>query len=345
MNFNNRKLLLACATCALLSGLFSFFIAQNFYQNKELANSQPPKNLSANQCDMKKIVAKNYKFIKPILILERSCESENLFPLKTQLSDLISTMQTNSELDFASAFVIDMNRSEWIGVNENVGYLPGSLIKVPLAISLMKMVEDKKCNLTDKIEAPKELFNIHQTYTSETIKPGETYTIEQLLKYSLAFSDNNATQILNHKVDLNYFKRLFQDLSLTEPDVHDMTYTISAKDYSRFIRVLFNGTYLYKRHSEQLLEMMSKSSFKDGIAASIDKNKAYLANKFGESAMNGEHHFHESGIIYINNSAYLITVMTKGKDVVKLSSSLKSIAKLVYNQMTSGSLNTSVAKL
>ena len=63
MNFNNRKLLLACATCALLSGLFSFFIAQNFYQNKELANSQPPKNLSANQCDMKKIVAKNYKFI------------------------------------------------------------------------------------------------------------------------------------------------------------------------------------------------------------------------------------------------------------------------------------------
>ena len=308
----------------------------------KVINSQNA-NPSIASCNLKRINVQGYKFVKPVLLLEADCEASDLYPLKNELEGIISNFQTKELITNASVFIFDMNRSEWTGVNTEMQFQPGSLIKVPLAISVMKKLEEKKIKLTEKITANTTL-NVHQTFNSNSIVSGNTYTIEDLLKYSLAFSDNSATQLLNSYVDLNQFKKVFTDLGIAEPNVADLNYTISAKDYTKFIRVLYNGGYVHRQHSEKILELMHESSFKEGILASISKD-AIASTKFGESKKGNLHQIHETGVVYVNNTAYVITIMTEGKDVMKLPSVVKEISKTVFDKMSNITYNSNLVKL
>jgi beta-lactamase class A len=324
---------------AYLTSYLYHFPNQNTAASEVISSS----DTKLSSCNFKRINVQGYKFVKPILLLETDCEAADLYPLKNQLEGIISNFQSKEIISNASVFVFDMNRSEWTGVNDDVQFQPGSLIKVPLAISVMKKIEEKKIKLTEKIVASSTL-NIHQTYSSNTIEAGKTYTIEELLKYSLAYSDNGATQLLNNYIDLTQFKKVFTDLAIAEPNVSDLNYTISAKDYSKFIRVLYNGGYIHRQHSELILKLMNESSFKDGILASLGEG-AMASTKFGESKKGDMHQIHETGIVYVNNTAYLITIMTEGKDVAKLPEVIKIISKNVFDKMSNINNNATVAKL
>jgi beta-lactamase class A len=176
---NKIWFLLGMAVTAIV-GVMAYFIT-NLYHFPNQANasstliSSAHSNLSS--CNLKRINVQGFKFVKPVLLLETDCEASDLFPLKNQLEGIISNFQNKQLITNASVFVVDMNRSEWTGVNYDMQFQPGSLIKVPLAISVMKKIEEKKIKLTEKIVASNTL-NIHQTYSSNSIVYGKTYTIE-----------------------------------------------------------------------------------------------------------------------------------------------------------------------
>ncbi|MFM2225175.1 MAG: hypothetical protein RJA07_1377 [Bacteroidota bacterium] len=348
MQSKNKIWFLAGVFCSIIVGFIAYFISHSYYHQSSssfFANSSNSK-VTASSCTFKRVNVLGYKFIKPVLLLETECESADLFPLKNQLTDLITHYQSEGSISNASVCVFDMNRSEWTGVNENSEFQPGSLIKVPLAISVLKILEEKKIKLTDHLTVPTDnLLKIHQTYSANSVVPGKSYTIEELLKYSLAYSDNLATQVLNNFIDIKILKKVFTDVSIAEPNVADPDYTISTKNYSKFIRILYNGTYIHRQHSELVLTLMNQSSFKDGILASIDTSKAIASTKFGESMKGNEHQLHETGVIYVNNSAYIVTIMTAGKDVKKLPEVIKNISKLVYDKMSVDNINNTIAKL
>ncbi|MEY4876109.1 MAG: hypothetical protein RL708_1258 [Bacteroidota bacterium] len=347
MQSKNKIWFFAGVFCTIIVGLVAYYISYSYYHNGlSFSTNSVNSNQTASSCNFRRVNVLGYKFIKPVLLLETECESANLFPLKNQLSDLISHYQSSGVITNASVCVFDMNRSEWTGVNENFGFQPGSLIKVPLAISVFKILEAKKIKLTESLMVPTDnLVKIHQTYNVNSVVPGKAYTIEELLKYSLAYSDNTATQVLNNFIDINILKKVFTDVSIPEPNVSDPDYTISTKDYSKFIRILYNGTYINRKHSELVLTLMNESSFKDGILASIDTSEAIASTKFGESMKGNEHQLHETGVVYVNNTAYIITIMTAGKDVKKLPEVIKTISKLVYDKMSKGNVNNTLAEL
>jgi beta-lactamase class A len=346
MQTKNKTWFLIAACCTIVVGITSFLTSYYYYQTKLEQISITSEN-QISHCNLKRFNVQGYKFVKPLLLLEADCESSNLYSLKNQFSDIINNYQKNGVITNASVFIIDMNRSEWTGVNENLLFQPGSLIKVPLAISVMKKLEEKKIKVTETItvSADTKILNVHQTYDAPSIKAGNTYTIQELLKYSLAYSDNNATQILNDYVDVPVFKKIFTDLSIPDPNVHDLNYGISSKDYTKFIRALYNGGYIHRQHSELILSLMNQSSFKDGILSTIDKDNTIASTKFGESRKGDLHQLHETGIVYVNNTAYVITIMTEGKDIRKLPEVIAAISKLAYNKMTSINTNGSLAKL
>jgi len=104
-------------------------------------------------------------FVMSVLLLEADCEAADLYPMKNELEGIISNFQMKGLITNASVFIFDMNRSEWTGVNTDMQFQPGSLIKVPLAISVMKKLEEKKIKLTEKILAGNTL-NVHKTLNS-----------------------------------------------------------------------------------------------------------------------------------------------------------------------------------
>ena len=274
-----------------------------------------------------------YQFIRPLLFAEPACESATLLNTKTEIESLIDSYKAAGTITSASVYLREFHQGEWISINDQEKYSPGSLLKVPELITFIKMNETQPGLLDKKILFDKSIASDKTaTYLSKSIKLGETYTIRQLLDYMITYSDNNATLILNKIIDVNIFKKVFTDIGLTAPDFNAKEYPITARDYSYFMKGLYNASYLTIPESEYCAEMLSNCDFKDGIVAGLPTG-CKVIHKFGEGGYDNSPQFSESAIIYCNHGAYLLTIMTKGSDMKKMPQVLSAISKKVYETL------------
>jgi beta-lactamase class A len=215
-------------------------------------------------------------------------------------------------------------------------------MKVPIMMAILKESETDQNFLNKKI-----LFKDEHDYNNDEyfqpkdkILPGHTYTIEELLRYMINYSDNNATVLLIPQMPIKRMTDIFKDLSLPMPqEGSDGTVDyISAKLYSRLFRVLYNCTYLNEENSAKALELLSGADFPNGLVSAIPGNIT-VSNKFGERTAydaNGNLLFrelHDCGIVYVADNPYALCVMTKGKDFEKLQRIIQDLSKMTYSKM------------
>jgi beta-lactamase class A len=148
----------------------------------------------------------------------------------------------------------------------------------------------------------------------------------------VANSDNHATLLLQDNINFTSFKNTITDLGFDEHKLIDTNYKFKAREYSIFLEALYNAGYLNITSSEYASSLLAQCKFKDGILKELPADVKAI-HKFGEYAANDDKELHESAIIYINNNAYLITIMTKGHDFSKLSDLMGHLSKMVYDYM------------
>lgn len=265
------------------------------------------------------------------MFVDEECESDNLSGIRQQVTEIINRYKTTEGVTAASVYI--KNHSGWTAVGDNEKYQPGSLFKIPVLITILKMNE-KNPGFLDKVFTYDRQFIAEKNvaYASKTIKFGQSYTVRELLKYMIQYSDNNATTLLESHMNLEIFKKIFEDFGLTVPKPEDKVYYITAREYSYFMRVIYNAGYLSIEDSEYAAELLTQSGFTDGILKGLPKGIA-VAHKFGESGDPVEKQLHESAIVYSGNNPYLLTVMTKGKENKNLSKLISEISEAVYNNL------------
>ena len=331
----NRKVpLLFVIVTFILTAIISSTICL-WWSGKRISNSTVSYSPSyAQSCNYNISRLNGYKFIEPLVFAEEACESVALNPLKSEIENIINSYKMQGVITSASVYLRKFQNNDWISVNDNEKYSPGSLLKVPELMAFYKMNELHPGILEKKILYSKPTaYNKTPVFVSKSIVPGNTYTIRELLYDMIVYSDNQATLLLNQNIDLQAFNKVFTDIGLSEPDPNASEYLISAKDYSLFMKELFNASYLSIEDSEYCTELLVKANFDDGLQAGLPAD-CKLANKFGEGGTNINPEFSESGIVYLNNNDYLITVMTKGTDIKKLPQVVSSISRAVYRKIS-----------
>ncbi len=294
---------------------------------------KPVADNSIASCYNTRVRLSGYDYIRPLLYSDVTCQSQKLLSVKNEVNSLIDSYKQSGSINTASVYLRQLNQGDWISIDENEKYFPGSLMKVPELITFLKMNEKHPGLLDKKISYNQPLVSDKQAhYLSKTIEPGKTYTVRELLNYMISYSDNNATILLNQMMDAATFKKVFTDLGLAEPDLNAKNIPVTAKEYSVFMRVLYNSTYLPNEESEYCTELLTHSDFAGGLLSGLPKD-IKVAHKFGEAGDAGMAHFSESGIVYIKNAPYLLTIMTKGKDLRTLPSVVASISRKVYEQI------------
>jgi beta-lactamase class A len=326
----HKKSLGILAFSMIATNAFTYYYAnkKNNLETEEVSNTDG--NATASY-KVKRI--SGYNFIKPILVVDEQYESNHLNPVKQNLTNLIDNYKKIGVINSASVYIKEFNGNGWTGINTEEKFMPGSLMKVPELIAYLKMNEIKpgtldKVILFDKIESRDRKTN----FNSKSIQLGKKYTVRELLKYMISYSDNNATALLNNNIDLEIFKKVFTDLNLPAPDWSAKTYPITAREFSVFMRALYNGTYLNDENSEIATKLLSQCDFKEGMLAGLPPNTK-VAHKFGESGTPQEQQLSESAIIYLNDNPYAITIMTKGKDYKQLPQIIKEISNATYQYM------------
>lgn len=274
------------------------------------------------------------KFIKPLLFAEKTCEAETFASIKNSVNEKINELKAKGEINTASVYVRLFGRAEWLSINEETRYQPGSLFKVPLLITYLRM-EEKNPGLLQKEytfnAVTKESKQFKQEFMKNQIQLGKSYRVKELLKYMIVHSDNNATMLLFNNIPATEFEQTFTDLGL-DKNMTKSEGVISAKEYSRFWITLYNGSYLNFDNSEYALSLLSQSDFDQGMMKGIPKNVT-VAHKFGEKGNTTSHCLHETGIVYCGDKPYLVTIMTEGSNQALLPDCLQKISSTIYNNI------------
>ncbi len=277
-----------------------------------------------------------YAFINPILLcnLDSSVLQNEDAGLSKVLRDYINKAPNKD----VGVYYLNPTAGKWAGVNENESFSPASMLKVPIMTAVLRSAEDDEGLLSRRV-----YFDGTFDYnTQEDIKPkhalagGQSYSIEQLMRSMVVDSDNNATSLLTGVLSAKEFENIYTDLGLEVPTKNGPVDFMSPKTFTLFLRVLYNGTYLSRDHSQQALQLMSQSNFTEGLRAGVPAGTT-VAEKFGErrvqdAAGNSSVELHDCGIVY-GKSPFLLCVMTRGKDFGSLAKEIADITKLVYQRL------------
>ncbi len=320
---------------AVLVGSTVFYTSKlMFNRNTDTKKDSNVSTVSANcKTDRKRL--EGYNYIKPLIYAEKECESAELTTLKENVINTITLAKNEGLVTSASVYIRVFSKSLWTSVDAEEKYHPASLNKVPVLMTYLHMVESNNKILDEKIAFVKQDTSLpKEFYTSQTIKPGKSYTVKDLLYSMIAYSDNNAALLLLQHMNVDVYNKTFTDLGLEKPSFDYNNFLLTPKEYSLFMRVLYNASYLSIPASEFALEMLANSDFKEGLMKQLPAN-AKVAHKFGESGYGNIYELHESGIVYIGDNSYIITIMTKGTDLKKQATVISNISMQVYNTIVS----------
>ena len=238
----------------------------------------------------------------------------NYAPLQRELQHYVS--RQNGTI---SVYVVNLRDGATLGIDANRGFAPGSLGKVPVAILIMKKVEEGKLSMdtlididdADRVEYSSTLYN-----TSEKKLP-----LHILIEKMLQGSDNTAFKILLRHIEeednnllLNYWG-FFNPESASPATPGSL---ISSRSVYGVFSSLYLSTILEPQDSEYLLGLMADSVFNLGKIAQIPAD-VRIAQKYSAWEQGNITVFHSCGIIYPGEMKIFFCVMTEGfteKDAV-----------------------------
>lgn len=278
----------------------------------------------------------SYQFINPLLYCEdHNVSNRSVRNMEDAVTTYIQKEKERGTLIDASFYFRDLNGGPWSLVNPDVRSLPASLLKVPLAIAIYQRAEKDPGFLTKQVVV-EHLDDVDASSyfpPKKRIQTNVTYTIEDVVRLMLQESDNAALYVLNSLVNQTELRNAYTHLGIDSPTDQSgaQDYTMTAKTYASFFRILYGGTYLSRDHSEHILSLLSESSFTDGLVAGLPKGIP-VAHKFGESTSvkDGTLQLHDCGIVYKPNQPYLICVMTKGYNFDILAKIIAHISKTTF---------------
>ena len=281
-------------------------------------------------------------YINPLLEYEISDKlyGGELKNFDEEIGTLVKQKIKSGQAQEVSVYFRSLNNGPWFGINQDVHYFPASLLKVPVMLTFLKLADTDSTILKKKItynQSDKDLIDFDNPLyfkPKETIKVEETYTVEELLKKMIIYSDNLSKNLLILNLpDTDKLLHVYTDLGLiSEPELNSQKDSLSVHDYATFYRILYNATYLSKDMSKMALALLVRSDFKDGLGAKLPIN-IEIAHKFGEYAHDTVKQLHDCGIVYYPKSPYILCIMTRGSSFPDLEQTIQDISFTVYKHI------------
>lgn len=191
-----------------------------------------------------------------------------------------------------SFFFEDLKSGYVYGYNENVCMTAAGCMKLPIAVSLIKAVENKKVDFMDrvKIQTSDKVYGtgiIHEFNERE-------YTVFELMVIMLIQSDNTAA---NKIIDIVGMEQINEDIIAMglkntrlnrktndeRTAITDVENITTAYDLSKIWKHLSNGTFLSKDNGQMLIDILRRQQIKNKLALYIpDDLKIEISSKTGD---------------------------------------------------------------
>lgn len=264
----------------------------------------------------------------------------NFAPLKKELQAYITSNNLN-----VSVYVENLRNGAFLGINEKAGFFPTSLNKLPVAVLIMKKIEEGKLSFDSmlQIRDADRTDSSGELYKTEEKELPLRFVLEKLLKES----DNTALRVLLHYIDLDDLQLILDyygiDITIyNQKDRKDIK-LITPKAISTLFSSLYFSTVLEPQNSEYILSLLADTTFDVKKIAKIP-DEIVIAHKFGENYYDNNKFFHDCGIIYIDESRILYCIMSENLDEEEAEETIGFIMNKVYNYVVDTKANYEVYK-
>lgn len=288
---------------------------------------------------IEEIRATGYKYISPLRRVDfpQSKNDSRLFTLKEEVEKYISDTIDQKKASHISVYFRNPAHNRWFSINDKDKYTPASVMKLVTLMAFLKQAETDPELFKKQISYDKsETLGGYNFPPEKDIEIGRSYSIDELLSYMITYSSNNAMTLLIKNLDSSYINRVLEDLQLEQLNYDKTENFMNIYTYASFFRTLYSATYLSEPMSERALELLTKTTFDEGLKRGVPENIA-IAHKFGErnNLDNGTKQLHDCGKIYYPKNHYLLCIMTRGSSFDDLKQVIQAISAITYRQVNS----------
>lgn len=257
----------------------------------------------------------------------------NFGPLKKELVEIQEKYPQKTYVYFSY-----LNNAAWVGLNERDLFIAASTIKVPLAMALLKAVEEGKIYLDDTYSLSD--LDLDDNF-GELYKVGSDaeFSLQELMRIMLEQSDNTAMRGI-YKAFQNLgigdpFTRVYETMGWQASSVEAIPALGDAPNYehinlktlANMFLSLYNADYIDIEHSNQILSYLANTPFDNKIAQGVPSD-IMVAHKIGVAT--DAETFSDCGIVYAPNRNYLLCVGSNGGDEERAARFMAEVSKAVY---------------
>ena len=172
--------------------------------------------------------------IQPLL----ECEgAESLFadlrPSKQAVEAIIEKAVRAGKIKEASVYYRNLGDGPWFYINPEIRFSPASLMKVPVMVSYLKHSEVDPGILSRRTKfAAATLLSVPRIPPRKILENGKEYSVEELIRHMVAYSDNQAAYFLLTRMDPDALNAIYQDLGIPIPKEQNEENWISTREYA-----------------------------------------------------------------------------------------------------------------
>lgn len=223
-----------------------------------------------------------------------------------------------SRIGTYSFFFEDLESGFTYGYNENVQMTSAGCMKLPIAVSAIKYVQDGNCSFLDKVKI-EEKDKIYGTGILHEFD-NRDYTVFELLVAMLIQSDNTAA---NKLIDIVGMDRINEDISslglkntrlnrktsderAVSTGVENIT---SAYDLAKIWKILYKAEFLDEKNSQMLIDILQRQQMKNKLALYIPDDLKYeISSKTGDKS--GVEN--DTALLQLQKGSFTFTVLSMG---------------------------------
>lgn len=250
----------------------------------------------------------------------------NFVPLRESLRDYTKTLS-----GFGVYFEY-LPSGVSIGINEKQSYVLASLLKTPMVMAAYEEIEKGNWKKDD-------VFTVEQAnldpFFGDLYKKGAgtKLTVEDAIRLTLVDSDNTAKNVIFTHLPDKAVDDVFDFLDIPK-ETDGLLPIVTPKNYSSIIRSLYLSSFLEKANSNEILDLLTQSSFNDKLTAKLPK-ELKVAHKIGvyEKDNPDKSIFTDCGIVYVPKRPYILCLMERDTEK-NAQEHMSTVSKIVYDYVS-----------
>lgn len=235
------------------------------------------------------------------------------------------------QIDSYGVYVSQPDLNFELGINENSNIYPASISKLPIAILVLRDIDNGKVSLADTII----LYEQDKAYDTDGLyyfPDGTPISIQEYLRRMIEESDNTAMTVLE-----NYLggyqvvnKRTLDELNTSNLSRYPMK--SDAVSINNILNGIYSQKYLTKESNDLLIDNLTNiaSWLQDRIPAAVPSN-VKVAHKIGNLTDDYGVTYNDAGIIYGPKYAFILTIINQNVNQNEATNNIKSITSVCYN--------------